>query len=321
MLLVAAAAGNPTFTVDSHYGLAITVEGLPADSSGTISWQRVDGVGPWVSQVFKAGAKKLQLLRFTPKKEYKFKVVDTSGSRIGSDEYYTCTAGATGVAQYDADMPLAKVVGRPTFELLVVDHDFGLVAVNADGWLVWHSSLASAAWDQLPNEDNFDIVSLGSGSSLSAQALREVTGMDQSVSSRSFGDLSHEARVDHAAAGLPVLTLQSETRNITGLRASVKGTNLMRWQRGSDKLETLYSLFDFYDPVTDYGQCSGRNNTAACNPPPTPLADGPAEDWTHANSVERGTQNNYIVSVRHLSSVVSFHADGSGIHGSCQVKA
>ena len=148
-------AADPTFTLDTSFSLAINVAGVPAGVGCTISWARSDGIGPRVSQEFPADVS-IRLLRFTPKKEYRLKIEDTTGKSIGSKEHYTCTTGETGVAEFDVDAPFVRFTGSPTFEMLVLDHAASLVGFNADGWIVWYLANGSGAWDQMPEAFNSD---------------------------------------------------------------------------------------------------------------------------------------------------------------------
>jgi len=187
------------------------------------------------------------------------------------------------------------------------------VGFNADGWIVWYLANGNGAWDQMPEAFNYDIGTLSGFGTLAAGGILEYSPDGKDVSSVLADGLSHEARVDRVTHD--VLSVGSETRNISGLTNPISGSTIVRWDRKSSQVDTVYNLFDFYDPVTDYGSCSGRNDSSLCKPPRgySFPPGGRAEDWTHVNSVERGTQNNYIMSARHLSSVISFHADGSGI--------
>lgn len=90
----------------------------------------------------------------------------------------------------------------------------------------------------------------------------------------------------------------------------------MKWNPRTGEVRTLYNLFDVFDPVKDRGLCSDDGDL--CGPPAGsgfhwPSRPSNEADWTHANSAARGTRQNFIMSVRHLSAVVSFHADGSGV--------
>lgn len=309
---------DPVFRVNDDYPLAIDVTGL--DEACTILWERTDGIGARMSQSF-AKAAVIQLLRFTPNQEYKFQVLDSAGRAVGSMPYYTCTASKTGIPQYDADAPFAAVTGHPTFETLVVGHAGALVAIDNQGWVVWHLPGGNGAWDQLSAAENYNIVTLAGFGTLESSGLKELSVTGKQVRSANFPALSHEAHVDAAIPGEPVLSIQSETRNFSGLANPQSGSKLVQWDRHTGALDTLYNLFDFYNPVTDFGECSriaDPNASSACFPPQSLTYTGSqqdplADDWSHANSAARGTQNNYIMSVRHLSSVVSFHADGSGI--------
>lgn len=68
----------------------------------------------------------------------------------------------------------------------------------------------------------------------------------------------------------------------------------------------LFSTFDLLDPVTDRGYLSDHGMSPYqddCNGTETSLSD-----WTHLNSVSVGAFDNYIISVRHLSAIMSISA-------------
>ena len=274
------------------------------------------------------GSNTVTLFRFTPKQEYAFTVSGPTGMTKPTKPHYL-TAGATGVDEYDSGKPLVTISGAPTYEIMVVDRGGGLVGFDTYGWVVLYVKTANGAWDQFPAElGDYDLVTLGAGEVTSSSGFNELSNLDQNVKSASgddFSSLSHEASVDYDVEGLPVLSLQTESKYFSGLSEEQQGNKLVRWDRGNDTLEVLYDLFDFYNPVTDYGACSGRNpEDDPCRPSRRANATagdrklsgpwpGRAQDWSHANSAARGTQNNWIMSARHLSSVISFHDDGSGI--------
>lgn len=317
-LIAAVAFADPVFKVDPQYGLSVIAEGIREGIECTITWQRADGVGPRVSlDRPEGGLPDVRLFRFSPRQEYRFQVKDSSGNNVGSQDYYTVTTGSTGVDEYDADTPFVQFHGRPTFEMFVLDQGSNLVGVNAEGWVVWYLPGGNGAWDQLPAKDDYNIVTMQGFGTLDASGLLELTPTGNKIANKTVKGVSHEARVDTHDSDL-VLTVGSELRNVSieGKNHQISGSTIVEWNRKEGSVKTLYNLFDFYDPITDYGHCSGRNDSTACRPPKEDtnvLFHGQGEDWTHANSVERGTRNNYIMSVRHLSSVVSFHADGSGI--------
>jgi hypothetical protein len=255
----------------------------------------------------------MTLYRLVPEKAYKIELSDASGV-LASTNF---TVGALKLNKYNVDQVFAQVTGNPTFDLIVVDQADGLAAFDQSGWVVWHSAAAGQAWDWYPGHT---IASLPAGavhdagngvlhnSSINAKIEINATG--------NFG-LSHEAHIDQIDGG--VLSISSTTRNISGMTKAQRGSSIVKWDRTTDKISELYNLFDYFNASVDRGECSdspqkcgplGGNTSEYVFDPKQPAA---GDDWTHANAASRGTQDNYIMSVRHLSAVVSWKADGTGM--------
>lgn len=122
-------------------------------------------------------------------------------------------------------------------------------------------------------------------------------------------------------------------RIVDGLDAPQQGDRLVAWNTSSDgdaALVVLADVFDYFDPLTDYGVCSGRGDTDPCAytgataavaaraagyyPDDDDAHGTSAQEWTHANAATLSADGaTYIVSLRHLSCVVAFRTDGGGV--------
>ena len=303
---IATVDADPSFSPSTP--LAIVVEGI--DKACTITWEREDGIGVRLAQSFVAG-KQIRLLRFAPNTTYKFTVRDDRNQQIGSRPYYYCKSGTTGVPINDRSEPIAHITGNVSFDLLVVDQGHSLIGIDSAGWIVWYLPNSGHAWDQLP--DNNLVMQTRKGFS-------EVTPYGDTVRNLDVAGLSHEAYVDHLSEGSPVLSLQDAEKEYLPLSYKQVANKLVQWHRLNNTMEVLYDLFDFYDPVNDFGNCSRSMSHCsryppACLPPqvqPLSWSKG-GDDWSHANAAARGTHNNFIMSARHLSSIISFHENKSGI--------
>ena len=153
----------------------------------------------------------------------------------------------------------------------------------------------------------------------------------------SFNQFSHEARPDLESAGYPILTFRRAVSSAygnasalakldgslakawreaegDGAQVNYLGDELVAWHReGSGGwIQTLYQMFDLVNPLDDalessaYGAstigCAGGINGTTS-----------AIDWSHASSASRGTDSNYLVTLRNLDTVLSLHGDGSGV--------
>ena len=219
LLACATAANAFSCKVNYEYALAVdcTLDNVEAGTAMTIAWSRTDGKGVQnVTQTFSSlaqGSNTVTLFRFTPKQEYAITVA-------GQKTQYV-TAGSTGVDEYDKDEPLVTISGKPTYEIMVVDRGGGLVGFDTYGWVVMYVKTANGAWDQFPAElGDYDLATLGAGQVTSSSGFDELSNLDQTVKSSSgdaFSSPSHEASVDYDAKGLPVLSLQSESKYFSGL--------------------------------------------------------------------------------------------------------
>ena len=92
------------------------------------------------------------------------------------------------------------------------------------------------------------------------------------------------------------------------------GAEIVRWNRGDNVVEPLYDLFDFASPDRDMfsmawntvkGSCSGRDGPG--------LIEEEGVEYHHVSSVSVGSDANYIVASRELSTIWSLAHDGSGV--------
>lgn len=326
LALCGATSWSVGHSVASPWAVDLTLQPTTAGQV-SVTWKRTDGFGAIIRQSFPVLEGVLQnqtLVRFTPNKEYAF-TVSIDATVYGTQVFKTRSSGHP---ELDADVAWAEQMGvsqTPTFELAVVDHPgLGAVAIDHQGWVVWSSTRVGGAWDQLPNMDIVSLEDFQTGKDTKNKHGVQQTGvLNQAILSQQVNGLSHEARVD--PTDLSVLTVQETARNFTGLENQQVGNKLVKWNRQTGAVTTIADLFDYFDPVKDRGLCSDSSSShqgpqGLCGPPT--LAQPPqdpqwapavGDDWSHANSAAWGNQNNYIMSVRHLSAVVSFHANGSGL--------
>ena len=158
-----------------------------------------------------------------------------------------------------------------------------------------------------------------------------------SDSPENYNALSHELSVDAAGTrgGYPdLLTTAFEVKKYDGgvvvpimhrplnesldvlkSYAHVLGGTVSAWRRGDNALETVHSLFDYFDPTVDYARSSTFSSDAVwCTDTTTQQETKKvsALDWMHVSSIAVGTQDNYLVSLRALSTVVSLRRDAGG---------
>ena len=91
---------------------------------------------------------------------------------------------------------------------------------------------------------------------------------------------------------------------------SYVGDQLVRWDRSTNTVETLYDLFDYVDPVSNaylsssYGwvdlECKDEKKARGV-------------EWSHGSSAAVGKDGNYLVTLRNLQMLLSLHRDGSGV--------
>ena len=103
---------------------------------------------------------------------------------------------------------------------------------------------------------------------------------------------------------------------------------MSRWERESNTLETLYDVFDYFDPKNDSGVISSgwTEQSVMCDDDTDDRPDGrrrlegasqgPSQalvgvlDWVHVSSIAVGTEQNYLVSLRNLNTVISLRRGG-----------
>ena len=121
----------------------------------------------------------------------------------------------------------------------------------------------------------------------SPAALHEHTSVTGSLVTASGGPFNHEARVDQYDSTAPVLTFVDENKFVKST-GYVKSQKVASWNPATDGMTYPIDLFDYFDPSKDWGALSSPG------------------DWTHANAAGTGSDNNYVVGIRHLSAIASF---------------
>ena len=156
--------------------------------------------------------------------------------------------------------------------------------------------------------------------------------------------ISHECRVDDFSDDEEVLTVRMKGKKIPGTTLAMKssataysnltadfwfGSNVVKWNRHSEKVEVIYDMFDFADPRTSMFPNFWSFFTSECSPLETENDDNSkqlpsgGENWDppaitgveyfHVSSISVSPLNgNYIVASRDLSTIWSLRRDGSG---------
>lgn len=265
-----------------------------------VTWQPSDGTGIEL-QASGRGASNITLLRFSPLTDYTF----TLNHSEKTDTIYA-TSGSSGIPEYDQTGQFAVVNGTFTSGVLVFDRAInrGLVGIEAStGKVVWLQDLnggGDLCFDQLDDFSYCTMVPGGNnGEADSNVTLFSSTGQ---VKKNSMSPaLSHELFADNSVTPLSLATYYAER---DGLELKQKIEKIVKVDLATGEQEVMIDLGLFFDPVRDRGLMS-----TPLFPEPLPQID----DWLHANSVERAHDGTgrLVVSLRHLSAVAVFSADGS----------
>ena len=108
----------------------------------------------------------------------------------------------------------------------------------------------------------------------------------------------------------PKLASTWKSEHGTDVPVSYIGDQLVRWDRSTNEVETVYDLFDYVDPVqnaylsSSYGwvdlECKDERKSRGI-------------EWSHGSSAAVGLDDNYLVTLRNLQMLLSLHRDGSGV--------
>ena len=186
--------------------------------------------------------------------------------------------------------------------------------MDTEGDVVWYANTTTEFGEDSGNFPTHAIDQLPSGnfvfqSMIAGAPLMEISPTGELVSyladPHTCGIVTHEARYNSAsdASNPTVLSTKESVRYVDGLSLPQTGNDIISWNRDAGTYDVMFSTFDFLDPVSDRGYLSdnGMNPyTDDCNGTETSLSD-----WTHLNSISVGAFDNYIISVRHLSAIMS----------------
>ena len=269
----------------------------------------------------------------------------------GSDDFDDDTGAA--------NAPFAQVDGgdKAAHPLVTAQHVvggthqtkwFGLVTVDAEGYVVWYHSfsvdttLYSVFAQELAPPHNLvvmrEVMDYDHGNYTNSE-LYELSPSGGVVArhrqvcegdARSFNQLNHEVSIDDTSN--EVLTLAYNIRDEYGAWTSLLaldeglaykwkdahgesmavkyvGDALVAWDRSTGETRQIYDLFDYFNPVDDALKSSVYGWIAA------DCVDESARavEWLHASSAAVGADGNYLVTFRNLDMVVSLHRDGSGV--------
>ena len=139
-----------------------------------------------------------------------------------------------------------------------------------------------------------------------------------------YNQISHECRVDTGDGGASdVLTTMYNVRHFDKVSAgtvtasgtdwtdydTVVGQKVVKWNRDTNKISTVYDMFDLASPEKDMFESAAWTPTTAKCSGDDELT---ALDYHHISSVSLGLKDNYIVASRNLDTIWSLRRDGSG---------
>ena len=131
----------------------------------------------------------------------------------------------------------------------------------------------------------------------------------------SCGALSHEVFIDTSSERSQVLSLMHDVVAFDGTPTEYTlGQKLVKWDHLNNTMTDEFSIFDVMDPRTVVswedpffpGQLECTNDEGV-------YGDYEMSDFTHCNSAATGSDDNYLVSSRATSTVLSIAKDGSGV--------
>lgn len=242
------------------------------------------------------------------------------------------TTGSTGIPIFDSG-PLGTVLeGSFTFDVLVIDQSFvgfhGFVGLDFAGYVVWGLNFSSSEYMSQINDlpaHAMDTIEQGTIAVLT-QGTKQMSmvapeGDVQSSlaiddGGTSCGALSHEAFVYVDDMATRVLTFQHELNAVTGKDKLQLSQKLVSWDMSRNVLDDHYDLIDFFDPVTDsYYDDPSFNGTMRCTRgnQGRDIQTWPLDDFLHCNSASTGNNEDFIVSSRGTSTIMSLNKDGSGL--------
>jgi hypothetical protein len=248
------------------------------------TWKRSDGIGDTLYLEKKVDQRERFELRSIPRVSYDVKVWSllSDGSADLVHEWKNERSGfgvELGALQgnLSAGAAWASVEGTTSFPLLVTDQFPYLVVYDGTGTIQYVDDACGGPAERY----NGEIVCLSSDGATTPGLFRAHT---QSATAQAQGYFDHESHVD---GNQPQYALSFTAYSQSGSRGMIKTEGIAAWNRFQGQVYPLFSLFNFFDPTRDWGAMSTN------------------EDWTHANGVRLGTQNNFIISARHLSAVLS----------------
>ena len=310
----------------------------------------------------------LEMYRLRPKTVYDYTIyVQVLGDEYATMEYAgDFTSGGTGFPRFDEAPYLHLGGSNPSFEMatfavspgIVVNGSGlaggtmsfeGIVAVDAEGWVVWYYHTCSpVAWDFTPGENVAIINSAASCTDQGREYSRngsvytensqfqivDVHGLMQSQTKMAcsgapvnYNALAAECRVDHSSPlhARDLLTTTYDVvkiPNITVLARSAPNetaitkhdifamSKISRYNSETSSIEDIYEMSNFLEPESYMPASAGWKTIT--NVACSGGASANPIDYHQISSVSPGAFSNYIVASKSLDAVFSLAHDGSG---------
>lgn len=224
------------------------------------------------------------------------------------------------------------ISGDFSYQVYMTERSFagfkGFVGIDRLGYVVWALNMSKEVYashiNDLPShamgrfqDGTFAVLTQGTYQLSNIQAdglllsdVYQPAGYSEGVDSCQV--MSHELYVDNSDSTEPIISLRSYAKDYDVLGTKQWGQEVVKWDRTTNVLTSVYDMFDFFDPVTEEAWLDESfDGILDCD------FEGDSTSWTvtdysHCNSVSVGLDDNYIVSSRGLSAILSLHKDGSG---------
>jgi len=258
-----------------------------------------------------------------------------SRGEVADDEMVAATrhisTGSTGVSALDV-APYARFSGDLGFQTYLTERSgygfYGFIGLDPAGYVVWALNVSAAdymssigdlpshAIAQFPDDYSFAVLCQGKKQLTRYNAAGEQVGSAYSPPYDSAcGALSHEVFIDTSTGRNQVLSLMHDVAAFDGTPTEFTlGQKLVKWDHINNTMQEEFSIFSTMDPreVVSWedpffpGELECTNDQGV-------YAQYEMSDFTHCNSAATGIDDNYLISSRATSSILSVAKDGSGV--------
>jgi hypothetical protein len=185
---------------------------------------------------------------------------------------------------------MKMIMGPASWNYIGTNFHSGLVMVDSEGNTVWGCPHIGNLVQMLPNGH---IIAVNQAKNLQSTDIGhggvglEIRADCSPVTMGDFSFDNHEAEYD---ASHDVMLMLGK-RGCADWDQFKTCESVEVWDLNTNTIPRYIDLGKFFDPSKDWGHLSKDT------------------DWTHTNSISMGCDNNIIVSVRHLSAILSFDFD------------